>query len=502
METTTSKARTVCRRPFFIFIAIACSLFALCPLAQAITPAPDGGYPGGNTAEGQNALLSLTTGGYNTAVGWFSLRSNMTGAFNTAVGAGTLFGTTVDQNTAVGAGALFSDTTGAQNTGNGAFALFTNTSGELNTAVGADALSGNTIASENTAVGWAALAINDSTGNGVANYNSAFGAAALALNTDGSENSAFGWSALRSNVSGNDNTAIGVRALGENVTGTANTAVGASALFFNTADDNTAVGYGALLESANGSGNTAVGSGALSGIAGDDNIALGAGAGQDTDGSSNILIGNPGVSGESHAIRIGSLFAQTDAYISGVYTAQATSRQVYADSDGHLGTLSSSRRYKESIKAMDRDSEALFAVKPATFHYKKDPAGTRSFGLIAEEVAQVSPDLITWDEYGRPQTVRYEAVNAMLLNEFLKEHKKVEEQHARLVDLDSRVAKQDAIIAQQHKGIETLIAQLKEQAEQVQKISARMEVKKPAPQVVVINPKHVTADQADGATGQ
>jgi hypothetical protein len=217
-----------------------------------------------------------------------------------------------------------------------------------------------------------------------------------------------------------------------------------------------------------GSANTAIGTDALEiGQSGSGNIALGAFAGLNTNGSFNILIGNLGVSGESHTIRIGTQSDQTDAYLSGVYTATATDRPVYVDSNGHLGTLSSSRRYKENIEAMHKDSEALFALKPATFHYKKDPASTRSFGLIAEEVAQVSPDLTTLDEHGQPQTVRYEAVNAMLLNEFLKEHEAFLEERSKVRKLEAALAAIDE--------------RLKEQSAKIEKVSARVELSKPGP---------------------
>jgi hypothetical protein len=501
--------------------------FGFLPTGHAVVPAPDGGYPGQNTAEGQNALLSLNvnTGNNNTAVGWSSLRSNVSGVWNTALGSGTLFNNTEDGNTAIGGAALFSSTTGDYNTAVGLLALFHNNSGSDNTAVGAFALfnndsTGHGFANGNSAFGMNALYNNtDGSGNSASgsqalysnttgSFNSAFGAGALQSNTDAISNTAFGWSALASNIDGNSNTAIGSAALSSNTSGAGNIAVGVNSLYFNDSgnfniaigddalagntagshntaigqgtlvpndgDDNTAVGYLAMNSNTVGSANIAIGSGALIGNPGDNNIALGAGAGQSTDGSFNILIGNPGISGESNTIRIGN--GQTDAYLFGVYTAQATSRQVYVDADGHLGTLSSSRRYKENIKAMEKASEALFALKPATFHYKKDPASIRSFGLIAEEVAQVSPDLITCDNEGKPQTVRYEAVNAMLLNEFLKEHRKVEQQQQTITELKSTVV-------QQQKGIDILIAKLEEQAVQIQEVRAQIGVGKAAPRV-------------------
>ncbi|KAF5409402.1 MAG: Chaperone of endosialidase [Candidatus Udaeobacter sp.] len=158
------------------------------------------------------------------------------------------------------------------------------------------------------------------------------------------------------------------------------------------------------------------------------------------------------------------------------------------DSDGQLGTSNSSRRFKKDIKPMDQTSEVILALKPVTFHYKnadtKKAENTPQFGLIAEDVAEVNPDLVVRDADGQPLTVRYDAVNAMLLNEFLKEHKKVEEQKTNITQLNAKMANQAALMAQQQKGMELLTAQLKEQAAQIQKVSAQLEVNKPAPQIV------------------
>ena len=196
------------------------------------------------------------------------------------------------------------------------------------------------------------------------------------------------------------------------------------------------------------------------------NIALGKEAGQDlTTGSNNIDIGNVGVAGESNTIRIGSA-NQTNTYITGISGATvAGGVTVIVDAQGHLGTMVSSERFKDQIKAMDKASEAILALKPVTFRYKHelDPEGIPQFGLVAEEVEKVDPALVAYDEKGKPFTVRYEAVNAMLLNEFLKEHAKVE--------------KLEGVVA-------SLAATVKEQASQIQKVSAKIEGSKPAPQVV------------------
>jgi hypothetical protein len=402
--------------------------------SQAVSPPPDGGYPGNNTAEGQNALLSLTTGINNTAVGWFSLKSNTDGQLNTAVGAGTLSSTVhASRNTAIGGAALFSDTDGERNTAVGTLALWSNTIGDFNTALG------------------------DS---------------ALFHNTTGSTNSAIGYEALVQNREGGANTAIGYFSLWLNSTGGGNTAIGDGALFASNGNSNTAVGAGALQHPA-GDSNTALGVNAGVDISGSNNIVIGAnvfGFG----GSNTIVIGaNVGNLGESNTIRIGNTDI-TDTFISGISgTTVASGAAVLVDSGGHLGTLTSSKRFKEEVRPMNKTSEAIFSLEPVTFRYKKeiDPAGTSQFGLIAEEVAKVNPTLVLRDKEGKPYTVRYDAVNAMLLNEFLKEHRKNEAQQATIAQLKS--------------GLEALTATVKEQAAQIQKVSAQLELSKPAPQTVL-----------------
>jgi hypothetical protein len=386
-----------------LFASLVITCFAISPVAQAVVPPPDGGYPGGNTAVGQNALLSLTTGIYNTAVGFLSLESNMTNNFNTAIGAGALLANTADNNTVTGAGALFSHTTGNSNTANGAFALFSDTTGQVNTAIGANALFSNT------------------TGN----FNTATGFSALANNTTGDDNTANGAQALQSNTTGNDNTANGATALISNTTGINNTAVGRSALSNNTTGSfNIALGY-------------------LAGV-------------NTTTGNSNVYIGSVGQAAESAAIRIGSGIIHARAFIAGirgVTTGFADAVPVLIDSVGQLGTISSSRRFKNEIKLMDKTSEAILTLKPVTFHYKNDKTHTPQFGLIAEDVAEVNPDLVVRDKNGEIYTVRYDAVNAMLLNEFLKEHRKNEEQEASIARLKEQI---EALTA----GLQQVSAQL------------------------------------------
>jgi hypothetical protein len=422
----------------FLLIPLALGCFALSPAARAVLPAPDGGYPGENTAEGDDALFSLTTGIDNTAIGFNALFSNTEGSFNTAVG---------DQ-------ALISNTTGFYNTANGASALSHNTTGNENTAIGFNVLASNTEGSASTA----------------------FGAYALSSNTTGNQNTATGYDALLSNTIGNQNTVNGFVTMYSNTTGSASTAFGAYALYNNTTGgNNTAIGLQAL----------------LSNTSGDSNIALGVGAGRNLiTGNNNIDIGNVGVAGDSKRIRIGTAGMQTKTFIAGISGATVASGvAVIVGSNGQLGTVVSSERFKDAIKPMDKASEAILALKPVTFHYRKelDPDGIPQFGLVAEQVEKVNPALVARDADGKVYTVRYEAVNAMLLNEFLKEHRTVEDQKATIAQIKSTVSKQEALIAQQQKGMDVFTAILKEQAAQIQKVSAQIELSKPAARTVLNN---------------
>jgi hypothetical protein len=380
----------------FIAIGLLQSCLELSPEAQAVVPPPDGGYPGSNTAEGQNALLSRTTGTFNTAIGFFSLRALTTASFCTGLGAGTLLANTADENTATGAGALLSNTTGSGNTADGAFALLSNATGFRNAATGRFALFNNT--------------------------------------------------------TGSFNTAHGVDALYSNTTGDGNTANGLSALAFNT-------------------------TGAF-------NIALGTSAGQNlTTGDRNIDIGNLGVAAEGHTIRIGTTGDQSATYIAGIagQTVGAGGSTCYVDNDGKLGVFLSAHRFKTDIAEMATASEAILALRPVTFHYKPelDKTGIPQFGLIAEEVEAINPDLVTRDREGKVSTVRYDQVNAMLLNEFLKEHRKVQEQ-------DRKISEQETTITELRKEMQTVLAHLKEQDGKIQKVSDQLKVDKPAPQVAAI----------------
>jgi hypothetical protein len=431
-----------------ILVVLAC--FGLSPMAQALLPPPppDGGYPGQNTAEGDGALFFLTTGDDNTAIGYNALHSNTGG----------------DDNTAVGSGALFFNQTGNDNTAIGLVALGSNTNGNSNTATGANALNNNTTGDNNTATGSAALASN-TTGT----FNTANGVSALFANTTGGFNTAIGNSTLNGNTTGRFNTATGGIALASNTIGSNNTASGYSALAINSIGlNNTAVGYGALLRNTRG-GN---------------NIGLGFNAGSNLNtGSNNIDIGNAGVAAEANTIRIGVQGSHTRTFVAGISGSPITGTSVVVNNFGRLGTAASSQRFKEDIKPMDKASEALLALKPVTFHYKKevDPEGVPQVGLVAEEVEKVNPDLVTRDDKGEIYAVRYEMVNSMLLNEFLKEHRKVEGQQAAITELKSTVAQQQkkfqAIVARQQEQIEALTAGLL-------KVSAQLEASKPALQVV------------------
>jgi hypothetical protein len=396
-----------------LFVSLTCAVSAL-----AVDPPPDGGYPNFTTAEGEDALLSLTTGSANTGLGWHALYSNTTGKNNTAVGTALVANTSGNINTAVGGSALAANTTGSNNVGCGITALFNNTTGTSNVAVGGSAMLHNTIGDANTAIG---------------PYT------------------------LETNTTGGQNTAVGNGAIGSNTTGFYNTAVGAGALTANTT--------------------------------GSHNIALGDFAGNTaTAGESNIDIGNSGAADDSGVIRIGEAGTQTTTFIAGISETPITGGiRVGITPEGQLGVKASSARFKEGIKPMDKASEAILALKPVSFRYKKalDPKGLPQFGLVAEEVAKVDPDLVVTDAKGKPFTVRYDEVNAMLLNEFLKEHRTVEEQGATLSavksgasDRDTKITRLEVTIAEQQKQIASLTESLKQQAAEVRKVSARLEAER------------------------
>jgi hypothetical protein len=446
--TTLQLRKSIARSPSgqsFLLIPLLLTCFAFMPMAQAVGPDTDGAIAGANNGEGIGVLVSRTGGVWNTGTGFEALNHLTAG----------------NQNTATGLRALFSDTNGGFNTATGVFSVFSNTSGFFNSATGAYSLANNTIGNSNTANGYSALYRNTE-----GEQNTATGFAALYRNTEGNANTANGSQALFSNTTGNSNTANGQRALSSNTTGAANTANGLVALFSNTTGNfNTAAGISALQNNTTGGSNTA----------------LGFGAGFNVTTANNVIAIGSNVVGEnvSNTCYIGNIFGVTSAAATGVVV----------NSLGKLGTIVSSRRFKDDIKPMDQASEVVLALKPVTFHYKKDidPQSIPQFGLVAEDVEEINPDLVVRDAEGKVNTVRYEAINAMLLNEFLKEHRKVEK-------LEATVAQQEkefhATIARHEKEISVLTAQLKEQAAQIQKVThlRRVEAKNPAPQMVLNNP--------------
>ena len=430
------------------------------PIRRAATTSP----------MGASALYSNTTADFNTAIGTFALSNNTTGSANTASGANTLANnTTGTANTAVGFAALVENTTGFDNTAIGYEALYNHFSGSFNTASGLNALWSNFSGSANTATG--SFALTD--------------------NTTGTNNTATGDGALFNNSSGGDNTATGVDALLSNTFGANNTASGTSALQSNTfGNNNTATGISALFNNSTGNNNTAEGNQALlNNSSGNSNIAVGDSAGVNlTTGSYNIDIGNKGVAGEANTIRIGKKGTQTTTVIAGIRgTTVAGGIGVLIDANGRLGTTTSSARFKQNIQPMDKSSEAILALQPVAFRYKHDldPDGIPQFGLVAEQVEKVNPDLVARDEQGKPYTVRYEAVNAMLLNEFLKAHQKIEALTRKNEEQESTNRELKSAIAHQENKIQALTEALKAQAAEIQKVSDQLKAQ--APPMVVNN---------------
>ena len=412
---------------------------AFCAGAFALDPPPGGGYPNEVTALGEDALFSQSIGGLEA--------------------------------TALGYQALYYNTTGTQNTAVGRSALHNNTAGGANVAVGDNALYGNTTGTWNVAIG----------------------RNALVANTTGGGNVAVGYTALQAHTNGFDNVAIGFGALSTGTTGDSNTAVGHIAMAFSTGSQNTAVGDSAMNQ-ATGDFNVAIGRAAGLNLAGDNNIMIGQYAGQNvTTGANNIEIGNQGAAHDAKIIRLGDTAVQRKTFIAGISRATvAGGVAVMITNQGQLGVATSAAGYKENIQPMAKSSEAILSLKPVTFRYKKelDPEAIPQFGLVAEDVEKVDPDLVARDDDGKPYTVRYEAVNAMLLNEFLKEHRRVE-------TLEATVARQQSINAEQQKQIEALTASLKGQAAQIQKVRAQvamtslsrggLEASKSSPQIVLNN---------------
>jgi hypothetical protein len=305
--------------------------------------------------------------------------------------------------------------------------------GNRNTALGEYALSSNTSGSDNTAVG----------------------AEACFSNTSGSSNTGIGSFALGSTTTGLVNTAVGSGALPSNTTGDANSAFGVNAMDFNTTgSNNTAIGVLSLFSVSTGSNNTALGASALNNTTGSGNIGIGKTAGTNIgSGSNNIDIGNNAPGNESNTIRIGTTGTHTAAYLAGVNGATSSSGvAVYVNASGQLGTVTSSLRFKEDVEDMGGTTRDLMKLRPVTFHYKApydDGSRLLQYGLIAEEVAKVYPNLVQYDDKGKPFTVRYQALNTMLLNELQKQHAQVEEQKAQLAAQESRIQRLEALLSRQ-----------------------------------------------------
>ena len=348
-----------------------------------------------DSAFGSNALNSPTSGPSNTAIGALALSRDTTG----------------QGNTATGVAAMESNTTGSENTADGSSAL-AGDSGSFNTAIGASAMTQNTTGNDNTAVGYFAMALNSS-----GNLNTASGFRALVSNKAGSGNTASGADALQSNSTGLYNTAAGYRALVANTTGGSGTAAGVNALWKNTTGtQNTAVGTNTMFSNTTGSNNTALGNEAGFSL---------------TTGSNNVDIGNLGVAAESGTIRIGTQGTQSKAFIAGISSTMVTGDAVLVSSTGQLGMMVSSARYKREIHDMDAASSNLMKLRPVTFRYKDDPQGIKQYGLVAEEVARVYPELVSYD-HGKVESVHYLTLTAMLLNELQKQALELQKQATEL----------------------------------------------------------------------
>ena len=395
-----------------------------------------------NTAVGYQSIFSNQSGSYNTAVGWASLWQNSSGSFNTgtgyqalgnqigsnnsAFGYSALQGSTVSGvissggfNTAVGNASLYGNSSGSYNSATGSEALFTNTSGNYNTANGANALFANTIGNYNTSIGSGA-----SSANTTGSYTTALGAYALRSNTTGGSNMGFGAYALPANTTGSDNVGVGVQSLYQNATGSNNIAVGFQSAY---------------------------------------NL---------TNGSNTIEIGSVGATSDKDLIRLGTQGLQTETFIAGVYGSTVTGSAVYVTSAGKLGVLASSERYKTAIAPMGSNSEKLQQLRPVTFQLKNDPSGAVQYGLIAEEVNKVYPELVIRDDSGTIQGLRYEELTPMLLNEVQKQQARIEA----LSNQNAEQARQIADIRQQQQGqIDSQAAQLRALQQQLVALTEKLQ---------------------------
>src|ERR1017187_6119425 len=449
----------------------------------------------GNTALGTGALASNTSGSSNTASGLGALSANTTGSDNTASGYQALQKNNGDNNTANGFGGLYSNTAGSSNTARGAYALYYNTTGDQNTASGHlalqsningvgntasgyQALQNNTGGSDNTASGYQALqknSVDGNTANGyqallnntTGNNNTANGYQALqgpTTGSNGSDNTASGYQALQSNTGGYKNTASGYQALQSNTTGVENTASGYQALQKNTGGNNTAIGAYALYSNTTGTANTAIGDGALGYNTGSGNIAIGAGAGSGvfSGNSNNIHIGTNGGYTDGGVIRIGGSNAfgdevQLQFFAAGIYNANSGGNAVSVNSLGQLSSQSSSRRFKQDIRDMGDNTDAVMGLRPVRFRYKAHrPDGPEQYGLIAEEVQEVAPEVVGRGQDGQIDSVRYDQVNVMLLNEVQKQNRELQAQKQHAQQQDETIRQQQ----EQNRKLEARLAAL------------------------------------------
>ena len=396
------------------------------------------GNGGGLTNLNASQLTSIGNG--NGGSGNFfvgpSGNSTMSGGGNTANGSLALSANTIGVgNTANGFWALVNNINGSQNTADGNQALGDNTSGSYNTADGVLALLGNRSGSNNIALGYEA-GYNLTTGSSnidIGNLGVAGEANIIRIGTG--QTSTY----IAGVINGNGGRVTNLNASQLTSIGNNNFFAGSAGNAANSGSDNTAMGAEALTNNTSGTGNTAFGFGALQNATGNFNFGYGylAGSGLTT-GLNNVDIAAAGLSSDNAFIRIGTPGIQSATYIAGISGATAASGvAVYVNSSGQLGTLTSSRRYKQDIQGMDQASDVLYALTPVTFKYKPgiDPQGIPQFGLVAEDVEKVAPDLVAHDDQGKVYTVRYQAVDAMLLNEFLKEHRTVEEQSTEIQNL-------------------------------------------------------------------
>lgn len=409
-----------------------------------------GPCPNGQALTDISVLVSLTCslGVYilptseNLAVSLNPFPALTSGGQNSAFGLGTLLGnTTGEANSAFGQSALSSNTTGENGSAVGQSALSFNTTGSNNTAIGQSALKANTIGSNNSTLGQGALSQNLTGDN-----NSALGQSALSSTTTGTNNSALGQAALSQSTIGSNNTAVGQAALLQN-TGGNNSALGQAALLQNaTGDFNSALGQGALFSNVTGSNNSALGHNALfANTTGSSNTALGEGAGQNlTTGNNNIAIANNGVAAEENTIRIGTQGVQTRAFLAGVSgaTTEGVAAPVLVDGNGQLGTTSSSRRFKRDIQPIGSRAGRLMALRPVSFRYRQPTAsGVRplQYGLIAEQVAKVYPNLVVYGRDGKPSAIAYQELPALLLAQAQHQQAQIERQHGEIRVLRQRI---------------------------------------------------------------